>query len=384
MKIALDARYLNQGWGGISTYTENLLRGMLEIDHSFQALLITRKPGLAARFDAERCTDFIFDVEPRSLRTIHLLPWHLKKIVKKKGISLFHGPFNILPSGLGIPAVVTVHDAMNIQKPSDIDSRILYRYTAGLFWRSRIRHAVRSANAILTNSWTTGQALLEAFPRLSEDEITVTRLAVDPYFECEEVDDTEHLVREILGGRFSFVLVVGNESPHKNHFRAVEAFLKAFGDDPALKLVLVRRFLRPQRRLEELLSGSRAKGRVIVLGAVDKAVLRALYRHALLFFFPSYVEGFGLPILEAMANGCPVLTGNRSAPAEVAGNAALTVSPFDVDEMSAALRRLAGDESLRKKLFIAGKARIREFNWAKTAAATLDVYRQAISRNRPL
>jgi glycosyltransferase involved in cell wall biosynthesis len=380
MKLALDARYLNQGSGGISTYIDNLLRSMLEADRSFQVLLITRKADLAARFDAERCADFVFDVEPRSLRTIFLLA----RVLKNEGIDLFHGPFNILPSGLSVPAVVTVHDVMGIQKPSDIDPRILYRYTAGLFWRSRVRHAVRIADSILTNSWTTRQALLETFPGLSEPKIAVTRLAVDPYFECEVADDTDHLVSEKLGGNFSFVLVVGNESPHKNHFRAVEAFLKAFKDDPALKLVLVRRFLRPQWRLEKLLAGPRARGRVIILGALDKAVLRALYRRALLFFFPSWAEGFGLPILEAMACGCPVLTGNRGAPAEVAGDAALTVSPFDVDEMVASLRRLAGDESLRAKLVMAGKARIRQFSWAKTAAETLDAYRQAISLSRAL
>ena len=95
MKIVLDARYLNQGWSGIATYIENLLRNMLAIDPSFEALLITRQEGLPARFDAERCIDFVFNVEPRSLRTVHLLPHSLKKIIKDEGVSLFHGPFHV-------------------------------------------------------------------------------------------------------------------------------------------------------------------------------------------------------------------------------------------------------------------------------------------------
>ncbi len=387
MKIALDARYLNQGWSGIATYIENLLRNMLAIDPSFRALLITRQEGLAARFDSERCTGFVFDIEPRSLRTIYLLPHKLKKIIKDEGINLFHGPFNILPSGLGIPSVVTVHDVISIQKPSDIDPSLFYRYSTGLFWRSRIRHAVQNADSILTVSLATQQALLDVFTALSEAEIAVAKNSVDPYFasqEAEEIEETEPLVRETLGGYPSFILVVGNESPHKNHYRAVEAFLRAFGDDLSLKLVLVRRFIRPHKKLKKLLASPHVRGRVIVLGGVDKAVLRALYRHALLLFFPSWVEGFGLPILEAMACGCPVLTSNCSAPAEVAGDAALTVSPFDVDEMASALRRLAGDDSLRRKLSIAGKDKIKAFCWERTAAVTLDVYRQTMSLNRDL
>jgi glycosyltransferase involved in cell wall biosynthesis len=134
--------------------------------------------------------------------------------------------------------------------------------------------------------------------------------------------------------------------------------------------------VRRDERMSRLLEREDVKQRVIVLGQVDRELLRALYQNARTFFFPSWVEGFGLPILEAMAAGCPVVTSDRSAPAEVAGDAALTVSPFDIGAMAAALRRSECDEQTRLALIAAGARRIAFFGWQEMARTTLDVLRQ--------
>jgi len=378
MRIAFDARYLNAGPGGVSTYVENLLKAMLRIDGDIEFLLITRKPGLSARFDSRRCRELVFNVEPRSLRTLYLLPLRLKR----ESVDVYHGTFNILPSHLDVPAAVTIHDLLNVQGPENIDPRPVYRCTAGLFWRVRIRHAARTADRIMTPSSATRQALLEAFPGLAPSKIIIAPYASDPEFAESPAGDTRDVVRKILGTESPYVLVVGNSSRHKNHQRAVEAFMKASRNGPDWKMIIVRRSVRRDRRIDRALSVPAVKKRIIVTGAVDKSTLRALYRHARVFFFPSWAEGFGLPILEAMASGCPVLTSNIGAMAEVASAAALTVSPDDVDGMAEALGRLMTDEILRTRLIEAGRENARKFSWAGSAGLTLDAYRQAVDRHR--
>ncbi|MDP6947252.1 MAG: glycosyltransferase, partial [Myxococcota bacterium] len=160
---------------------------------------------------------------------------------------------------------------------------------------------------------------------------------------------------------------------------AVQAFLQAFPEDGPMRLVLVSRLRRPDPRLRALLDQPAVKRRVIVLDGVDFQTLRALYQKARIFFFPSYVEGFGLPLLEAMASDTPAVAANRSAPLEVAGDAALLCSPFSVDAMADALRTLDGDETLRAQLVEKGRARVEHFTFARAAAITLDAYRRVVA-----
>ncbi len=374
MKVAFDARYLNGPVSGIGTYKRNLLQELLALDPSLELVLVTRKPGLAASFDAERCTDLVFNVEPRSLRTIVGLPLRLRGL----GVQLFHGPFNILPSNLPVPSVVTLHDIMQLQNPANISRQWSVQWTAGLFWRERIKHAIHHATRICTVSNATRDAILERFEEVDPQRIVVTPLAVDPEL-CRAIDlaEAHQRVAAATGHSGPFVLSVGNESPHKNHHRAIRAFLEAFPERDDLKLVIVRRLLRHDTRLLALLADEAVQRRVILLDAVDGETLRALYSTAELFFFPSWVEGFGLPILEAMACDCPVVTSDRSAPAEVAGDAALTVSPFDVPAMARALRE-AMAPARRKALVTAGRQHQRTFQWRSCGEATLRAYAEAV------
>jgi glycosyltransferase involved in cell wall biosynthesis len=373
MRLAIDARYLDAAASGIGTYLDNLVREMLALDGALHIAFVTRRRGLAARFDAARCSDLVFDVEPRSLRTLFLLPRRLAG----QAHDVFWAPFNIMPSGLSRPAVVTIHDIMNIQNPASIDTRRWSQMSAGLFWRVRISHAVRHADAVVTVSQATKDAICEWFPDVPASKITVALSGVEPRHFADPGAQGRRLVHDALGGDPPFVLVVGNGSPHKNHHRAIEAFLLAFPAPSPMKLVLVRRSVRGDRRMQALLARDDVSRRVILLGHVSRPLLVALYRSARAFFFPSWVEGFGLPILEAMAAGCPVVTADRSAPAEVAGDAAETVNPFDVRAMAGALARVVNDAAVRARLVAAGAARARSFDWRRSARVTLDVLRRA-------
>ncbi len=372
MRLMIDARYLNKGASGIGTYLENLVREMLALDSALEIELVTRWKGLAQQFDPARCSDLVFDVEPRSLRTLFVLPRRVARLAPH----VFWSPFNIIPSRLPCPVVVTVHDIMNIQNPANIDVRRWSQMSAGLFWRVRISHALHHSDAVLTVSQATKDGICEWFPGLPSDKITVALSGTDPYYDVDPGDEGRRMVREAIGGEPPYVLAVGNGSPHKNHHRAIEALLLAFPPPSPMKLVLVRRSVRGDRRMESLLARDEVSRRVILLGHVDKPLLRALYRNARAFFFPSWVEGFGLPILEAMAARCPVVTADRSAPAEIAGDAAEKVNPFDVQVMARGLRRVVDDDAVRERLITAGTARARSFDWRRPARVTLDVLRR--------
>lgn len=378
MHVALDARYLNGPDSGVGTYVDNLVREALALDPALRFTLVTRAPGLAARFDADRCMDLVFDAPPRSYRTRYTLRWALRG----HRFDLFHAPFNLLPRGVPRPAVVTIHDALPLQDPRLTDPTLAYRLGAGRVWRREVLHALRAADRVLTVSEASKDALLEHAVDLPSAQIAVSPLGADPYFLATPAPDELAAADALVGPRTPFVLLIGQGSPRKNHRRAVEAFLQAFGPDDPMRLVLVRRMTRSDTELQALLATPEAARRVLQLGYADRATLRALYHRARVFFFPSLVEGFGLPLIEAMAAGCVAVASDRSAVAEVAGEAALLASPFDVPAMAEALRRAHRDDALRARLAERGHARVQTFTWRRCAEATLAVYRDVQRSSR--
>lgn len=296
MKIAFDARYLNLKTSGVGTYCEKLLRALGQIEPSLEFLLVTREPGLLDRLPELRGSELVLNAPPRSLRTLHQLPL----LLRRHAFDLFHGPFNLLPSGLHAPSVVTIHDLMQLQNPANIAKSRFVQQTAGLFWRTRLRHAVRHATRIVTVSHATRDAVFEYFPNTPEAGVVAAPIGVDPYYFAEPNEHELRLARERIGPG-PFVFTVGNESPHKNHKRAVLAFLQAFPAPNPMRFVLVRRLLRHDPDLMALLSDPDVQRRVVLLDYTEAPLLRALYRLSRVFFFPSWVEGFGIPILEAMA-----------------------------------------------------------------------------------
>jgi alpha-1,3-rhamnosyl/mannosyltransferase len=173
--------------------------------------------------------------------------------------------------------------------------------------------------------------------------------------------------------------MVGTLEPRKNHARMIRAFEglpERFSD---LRLVLAGGWGWRCRPIREAIQASPARARIRVLGTVPDADLMALYQLARVFAFPSLYEGFGIPLLEAMAAGTPILTSNVASMPEVAGDAALCVDPRSVDALRSGLERLLEDEPLRARLTQAGQRRERDFDWTRTAQQTLETYRCAIA-----
>lgn len=371
--VMIDARYISGQTSGIGRYTQHLIEEMLELDSGIQLELITH-PSRPEPFDSPRVSCQTFGAAPNSLRTRFLL----SRSVDFDGVDLFHSPFNILPANLEVPSVFTLHDIMWLLDTSYCTDSWWRKLVTGTFYRQLIPRSMDQATRVLTVSDHSRQSIEDYFPDM-RGRVHVTYNGVDPFFRPMNPEKGWPLLSKWLTPRSRFVLVVGQGSPYKNHDGALAGFIEAFRDDPDVYFVLVRRLTRgPASRLRQLMADPDVASRIIQLDYVSGDELRALFSLAHVFLFPSHYEGFGLPALEAMSCGTPVVTSNQGAPAEVAGPAALTADPKSPVEIAQALRRLFEDDELWHKQRQRGLEHARTFTWRRCARDTLDVYRQVL------
>lgn len=263
-----------------------------------------------------------------------------------------------------VPTVVTVHDL----SPLVMGTAILPAWRHRAFYRLQLNACRRAAHLIADSSNTARD--LTRFGIAPPERIRIIPLAAPPH--VDEAVELTPALRALISA--PYLLHVGGAEPQKNQ----EAVLSAFGElcrDENFdhRLVLVGgRHLGDEGATR---ISPRAAGRIVRLSGLGRAELQILYEHCAVFIFPSLYEGFGLPILEAMSNGAPVVAASTSSLPEVAGDAALFVAPGDSTAIAQAVRRLLQDETLREKFRAAGFARAREFSWARTAQETDDVYR---------
>jgi len=376
MRVAFDGRYLDGQHGGICSYSLNLLKALLREDPGLELLLIRRRKNrsLLGEEGAGRVEELYFPFPPNSPPT-----WMaLGPLLARQRFDVFHSPFAVIPLRLDRPAVVTVHDVMWLVNPLFNSNSALLRLVAGTFYRSSLERAMASAGRILTVSDATRRAIVEHSPwheskvRVTPNGIDTAKMAVLP--RAVAFGTIDHL----LPGDTPFVLTVGDASPHKNHLNAVRGFLLAFGDHPSYRMVLVRRFLRRDPAMRDLLRTREAREKVITLPHVTDEVLNALFHAARIFLHPSFYEGFGIPLLEAMAAGTPIVTSKTSSLPEVAGDAALLIDPADPTAIATALMALDRNEELRRTLIDRGRARLGQFTWEACARATLAAYRELV------
>lgn len=372
MRIAIDARYLTGKGSGIGTYTYNLARSLLQVAPDLELLLITGKSRPEPWLDDPRVQELHFPFPPNSPATC----FALGPFLRRHPFDAFHSPFAVVPQKLHRPLVVTVHDLMWMINPAFISHNSFFRFWVGGFYRLNLEWALASANRILTVSEATRNAIVEHTPwNYSKVRVTFNGLDRTNFFRLTP-EEAYQLLDSIVPPGTPFVLTIGNASPHKNHFNAVRGFLKAFGNHPDYRLILVRRFLRQDSALHKLLSTPLAQAKVITLPHVSQPVLNALYNAARIFLHPAYYEGFGIPLLEAMAAGTPVVTSKTSCLPEVAGPAALLVDPADPEAIASALLTLDQQEQMRQQLITEGFKRLENFTWENCARQTYKVYQE--------
>ncbi|HNX49838.1 MAG TPA: glycosyltransferase family 1 protein [Thermoanaerobaculaceae bacterium] len=287
----------------------------------------------------------------------------------RSGIDVLHVPHYVIPLVFSRRLVVTVHDIIHVLFPEFLPHPLGFAYA-----RFFIRAAVRKARCILTGSEATASDLKRLFGA-TEHRLHVVPHGVSPELLAEPDPEEDAAIRRRLGVPDRFLLHVGNHKPHKNAEGLLKAYqIMAFGQRLGPPpLVLVGGFT-PGGPLAQRAANMGLGGKVMSLGYVERRELIALYRGATLFVYPTLYEGFGLPVLEAMACGAPVLAGEVAAVREVAGDAVVTVNPRDLVELANAVRRLLDRPELLSRLREKGRVRAREFSWRRAAEATLSTY----------
>jgi glycosyltransferase involved in cell wall biosynthesis len=374
--VMIDARYLQAKTSGIGRYTENIVRELLALDPTLRLRLITH-PERPEPIRHERVECWRFGAAPNSLRT----RFGLTKLAPFAGVDLFHSPFNILPAKLPVPSVFTLHDIMWLLDPRYCTRSRLGLLVTGTFYQQLIPRSAYEAREVMTVSETSRRAIEDYFPHLI-GHTHVTYNGLDTFFHERPEEERWAQIEGLLGGggKKRYVLVVGQGSPYKNHGGALAGFLHAFRDDPSMYLVMVRRFTRGgQDDVEQVMRDPAMAGRIIALPYVTGEQLRALYGSAQVFLFPSIYEGFGLPPLEAMACGAPVVTSHGGAMAEVCGAAALMVDPRDHAAIGEALRQITEDAQLAAELRARGLRHAATFTWRRTAEQVHAAYRAALA-----
>lgn len=294
-------------------------------------------------------------------------PLQLARKARAAGVELVHHPRHLVPPepGLRVPSVVTVHDVLPLRMPETFSGLIARRY------RFLARLATRRAARVVTGSEHSRTDIAELLG-VPVERIRVTPYGVEPHFRPVE-PDLERLHTR-FGVRPPYVLCVGTLEPRKNMVGAVRAFERAQRSFSDHSLVLIGGRGWKPAEFERLVEGTSVP--LVRAGYVDDEELVQLYSGADCFLFPSFGEGFGFPVLEAMACGAPVVSGDRTSLPELVGDAGLLVDPHSTEALAEALERMLGSPELREQLQRRGIERSGRYTWEATAATTMTVYRE--------
>jgi glycosyltransferase involved in cell wall biosynthesis len=366
MRVAIDARKLHDF--GIGTYIRNLLRHLARIDHDTEYVLLCGEADIGVA--AQLGPNFRAVLEPSpnySIREQIHVPW----VLRRERPDLYHAPHYVLPAAVSCNSVVTIHDCIHLMFPQYLPNRVAHAYARAQMWT-----AAHRSDCILTVSDASKRDILHLF-NIPPEKIVVVYNAIDSHFSVTPPADAVARVRERYQLNHRFVLYVGNIKPHKNLVRLIEAFneLRA-GDLEDLKLLIIGDEISKLPALRLAVHRHKLHKHVRFLGYVPDDQLAVLYRLASVFVFPSLYEGFGLPPLEAMASGTPVVTSNVSSLPEVVGDAAMLVDPHDVDSIVGGLRTVLTDPARAEEMRRKGFERAHEFSWERSVARTLEVYKR--------
>jgi len=371
-RIIVDARTLRGDPGGVASYTEALVEHLPAVLPEVPIVLLRHPRNPRALSRAPNVTEWILGGKPNSPWTYFRMGSWLN--ARLGSDDLFHAPYRILPRGLTAKSAITIHDVMQIVCPELVFPNPIIRAVVQPFWSTAIRSAIRRADRILAVSQYSADDTLRVDPSCGP-RLRVTLNGKSPSFRPMAKADAEQLSASIVPPGRRFFLVVGGGYPNKNHVTAVSAFAKAFPPRDICLLVIQRRRTLP-KELRQLLRRLRLDSQIQVRRDVRNDELVALYNRAEALVFPSLYEGFGLPVLEAMACGCPVICSNVTSLPEVAGEAALFVGPRDEEAITKAMRRIVEDNNLRESLAQKGVQRAALFDWRKTIIETALVYRE--------
>lgn len=370
--IAIDARKLSDF--GIGTYIRNLIASLAELDHENQYVLFVGQQGI---HELPELPDNFRPVVERSpsysVRELVALSWRLFRL----RLDLYHSTHYVLPAMVPCRAVVTIHDIIHLLYPEFLPSALAFFYAQRM-----IRRSLARGDRIIAVSQNTKTDLMDYF-KVDGRKIRVVYSGVTDRYRQRLTTEAIRTRQEEFGIDRPYLLFVGNPKPHKNLDNVVKAYARAleiFEFDADLVCVGDREGMefKIRQRAEQMGLTDRIK----LIGHVPEEALPALYQGATLFVFPTLYEGFGLPVIEAMASGVPVITSNTSALREIAEGYGHLVNPLDVEEIARAIAQCMADREHREALVKLGLKRADDFQWRRTAEKTLEIYMAALQSPR--
>jgi glycosyltransferase involved in cell wall biosynthesis len=368
MYIGFDAKRAFLNASGLGNYSRNTINAIFQTNPENQIVLFTPeiKSEIFPNYNQ-------FDVvsPQNSLFKIYSSFWRnfmVSRELKKRKIDIFHGLSNELPNGIhktDVPAVVTIHDLIFVRFPEfykTIDRKIYF---------NKVKYACASAQRIIAISEQTKEDIIRFF-NVDSNKIEVVYQSVSPVF--FEKESTENL-RLKYNLKANFILSVGTHEPRKNQL----SLLKAINAEKLdIQVVFVGKHTSYTKKMLRYISKNKMAGQVKVLNDISEKDLSGLYRLASLSVYISFFEGFGLPVIEAMASGCPVITSNVSCLPETAGGAAILCTPNDLDELGKHIKSILENETLRNELIAKGKVRAKLFHPKHYSKKMISLYNEIL------
>jgi len=374
LRIAIDARYVREKPSGIGAYVQALVERLPWLapnDH----FLFWAHPLAPRPFSrAANTSAFTVRAGPNS-------PWPVlwpQRHAPFAGVDVFHSPHNMMPRALPCASVVTIHDVMAIEEPG-MHLQGAERLVKRFHYRPAIWRALHQATRLVAQSRATADRICALVPEAAR-RLTVIWSAPDHDLQPpNDLDVAQTGAARLTNGNSPYLLLVGANTPSKRHDLALAAFARAVPSP--WRIVLVQR-RKARRGLARLAKQLHITERVVWLETLAREDLVTLLQAASGLIQPSVYEGFGLPVLEAMACGCPVVASDIPPIREVTAGTALLFRAGDVEALASALRDFVSSSSVRQSLREQGLARARDFSWDYNARATLRVYREAAAAGR--
>lgn len=368
MKIGIISDRLNRQRTGIGNYIYNLINEFNKVPYKDNKIILINylKNDSFPNLKQMIIKNPFYLFGNRSFYCWHV---YLDAFFKIKDLDLdvIHSPENATPFSKLIPRkIITVHDITPYFFPESFSPLTLLRYKL-LFSR-----AMKTSDRIIVDSVSTKNDIKKYF-HIEQKKIKVIYLGVGDIFKRLDEEEVAE-IKQKFKINFPFILYVGTIEPRKNIQRLLMAFSKVKKEHPKYKLVIAGASGWRSKNLLETINKFDLQKDVVFVGYVSDYELPALYNAADLFVYPSLYEGFGLPPLEAMACGCPVLTSNSSSLPEVVGKSAMMFNPYDLNELTNAMHIMITNEGLREDLIQKGLCRAKMFNWEKCSRETFKVY----------
>jgi len=383
MKIGINARCIQTENSGLANYTINLLINLLAVSPTEEYYLFSPRQEkhlllndfLSNDLIGDRCHEVLS--WPITLRSGSLVSQLLKVFWEKlylthelnqHQVDLLHDPSFSLPFNYHKPKILTIHDLSFLRFPAAFTARTY------LYHKFFLGKVVNMADSIIAVSESVKRDILE-FYKKQENKIKVIYEGVNElYLKPDDCGIFQEKVNKLVNSK-PYILSVSAMNPRKNIPNIIRAFSALSSKHKDLQLVLVGRKAWGCGEIDKTVNELSLGDRIIFTGYIDDNMLKCLYKSALVFLYPSLYEGFGLPLLEAMACGAPVITSNISSMPEIVGQAGIFVDPHSYDQIADAIDSVAVNGAMRKELILLGKERVKCFSWRKAAEQTLAAYR---------